>query len=75
VRAARIVGELLAFARRTPPERRQVDPNEVLRAALSLEAPEFDLNQIRVVTALDPLPTIWADPPQLQQVLLNLLTN
>ena len=75
VRAARIVGELLAFARRTPPERRQVDPNEVLRAALSLEAPEFDLNQIRVITALDPLPTIWADPPQLQQVLLNLLTN
>src|SRR5207249_2142412 len=75
VRAARIVGELLAFARRTPPERRQVDPNEVLRAAPSLEAPEFDLNQIRVITALDPLPTIWADPPQLQQVLLNLLTN
>src|SRR3989449_3485906 len=52
VRAARIVGELLAFARRTPPQRRQVDPNEVLRAALSLEAPEFDLNQIRVITRL-----------------------
>src|SRR3989441_450675 len=74
-RAAQIVRELLAFARRSPPERRQVDPNEVVRAALSLEGSEFALNRVRVVTALDPLPTIWADPSQLQQVLLNLFTN
>ena len=74
-RAGQIVRGLLGFARRTPPERRRVDPNEALRAALSLQAPEFDLNGIRVVAALDPLPTIWADPTQLQQVLLNLFTN
>ena len=74
-RAGQIVRGLLGFARRTPPERCRVDPNDVLRAALSLQAPEFDLNRIRVVTALDPLPTIWADPTQLQQVLLNLFSN
>src|SRR5439155_758350 len=30
---------------------------------------------IRVVTDLDPLPKIWADAHQLQQVLLNLFSN
>src|SRR5438445_2212083 len=74
-RAAQIVRSLLVFARRTPPERRPVDVNDVIRAALVLQAPEFDLNHIRVVTALDPMPRIWADPHQLQQVLLNLFSN
>jgi signal transduction histidine kinase/CheY-like chemotaxis protein len=74
-RAARIVRELLVFARRTPPERRRVDINEVIRAALALQAPELQLNQIRVVTEFAPLPPIWADGSQLQQVLLNLFGN
>jgi len=74
-RAAKIIRDLLVFARRQPPERRQVDLNEVLEAALMLQAPEFDLNRIRVVTALDALPKLWADPHQLQQVLLNLFSN
>jgi signal transduction histidine kinase/ActR/RegA family two-component response regulator len=74
-RAARIVRELLVFARRRPPERRRVDLNEVARNALTLETPEFALNNIRIVTELSPLPAIWADAPQLQQVLLNLLSN
>src|SRR5204863_185677 len=62
-------------ARRKPPERRTVDVADVIRAALALQAPEFDLNHIRIVTALDPTPRIWADPDQLQQVLLNLFSN
>ena len=74
-RAAKIIRELLVFARRQAPERRQVDLNEVLGAALKLQAPEFELNRIRVVTALDPLPRVWADPHQLQQVFLNLFSN
>src|SRR5207245_8769626 len=74
-RASQIIRSLLVFARRTPPERRPVDVNDVIRAALALQTPEFDLNHIRVVTALDPMPRIWADPHQLQQVLLNLFSN
>jgi signal transduction histidine kinase/ActR/RegA family two-component response regulator len=74
-RAARIVRELLVFARRKPPERRRVDLNEVARNALTLQMPEFALNNIRIVTDLSPLPAIWADAPQLQQVLLNLFSN
>ena len=74
-RAAKIIRGLLIFARRKPPERRTVDVADVIRAALALQAPEFDLNHIRIVTALDPTPRIWADPDQLQQVLLNLFSN
>ena len=74
-RAARIVRELLVFARRKAPERRQSDLNDVVRAALTLQAPDLQLAGIRVATVLEPLPTIWADAHQLQQVLLNLLTN
>jgi len=74
-RASQIIRSLLVFARRKPPERRPVDVNDVIRAALALQAPEFDLNHIRVVTALDRTPRIWADPDQLQQVLLNLFSN
>src|SRR5207245_2850796 len=68
-RASQIVRSLLVFARRTPPERRPVDVTDVIRAALALQAPEFDPNRIPVVTAPDPTPRIWAGPHQLQPLL------
>jgi len=75
-RAAKIIRDLLTFARRQPPERQRVDFNGVIKATLALQAPTFDLDQIRVVTELAPdVPEIWADANQLQQVLLNLFTN
>ena len=74
-RASRIIRDLLVFARRKPPERRNTDLNEVIRATLTLQAPDFDLSNIRVVSELSPTPTIHADAHQLQQVLLNLFTN
>jgi signal transduction histidine kinase/CheY-like chemotaxis protein len=74
-RAARIIRELLVFARRRPPERRRVHLNEVARAALTLQAPEFDLHRIRVIQELSAIPVISADAYQLQQVLLNLFSN
>jgi signal transduction histidine kinase/ActR/RegA family two-component response regulator len=74
-RAARIIRELLVFARRRPPERKRVDLNAVARAALELQAPELDLNKIRVIQELAEIPSISADAHQLQQVLLNLFSN
>jgi two-component system NtrC family sensor kinase len=74
-RAARIIRDLLVFARRKPPERRRTDVNEVIKATLTLQAPEFDLSKIRVVSELSPTPAILADAHQLQQVLLNLFSN
>jgi two-component system NtrC family sensor kinase len=74
-RAAKIIRELLVFARRKPPERKRVDVNEVARAALALQTPEFDLRGVRVVTELAAESAVWGDAHQLQQVLLNLFTN
>ena len=75
-RASGIIRDLLVFARRSPPERQRVDLNEVVERVLSLQAPDFDLNNIHVVRDLEPaLPQIWADGHQLQQVFLNLFTN
>jgi signal transduction histidine kinase len=74
-RAARIIRELLVFARRKPPERKRVDVNEVARATLHLQAPELELRGIRVANELSPVPAVWGDAHQLQQVLLNLFSN
>ncbi|MBI4607943.1 MAG: GAF domain-containing protein [Candidatus Rokubacteria bacterium] len=75
-RASRIIRDLLAFARRRPAERRRVNLNEVINATLTLQAPDFDLNNIRVVKEFAAaLPEIWGDSHQLQQVFLNLFTN
>ena len=75
VRASRIIRDLLAFARRQPPERRPVDLNQVVHSTLGLQTSQLELNRIRVVTALTPIPEIWADPHQLQQVFMNLFSN
>src|SRR5437899_493198 len=75
-RATRIVRELLAFARRRPPERRRIEVNDVVHDALQLQRPDLALKRVRIVTDLGgTLPKISADPYQLQQVLLNLFTN
>src|SRR5262249_17680683 len=74
-RAARIIRELLVFARRKPPERKPVHLADVVRAAMNLLGPELDFNNIRVVTELEPLPPVLGDAHQMQQVLLNLFSN
>ena len=75
-RAARIVKNLLLFARETKPERRAVNLNEVIERTLSLRAYELKIENIEVELDLDPsLPQALADAAQLQQVVLNLIGN
>ncbi|MEO8879203.1 MAG: ATP-binding protein [Gemmatimonadaceae bacterium] len=75
-RAAKIVSSLLLFARQRHPERSSVDLNRVLTDTLALRRFVMSTDQIEVVTELEAeLPETWADPFQLQQVLLNLLIN
>lgn len=75
-RTTKIVSNLLSFARRHQPERRVVDLTQVLRDTLELRSYSLRVQQIRVTHDLrDGLPPTWADPFQLQQVFLNLLSN
>ncbi|WP_298285018.1 PAS domain S-box protein [Novosphingobium sp.] len=75
-RCARIVQSFLAMARQKAPEYRSVDISEQVRAAVELT--EYQMRAanvaLQVHTARD-LPLIKADPDQLHQVIVNLLTN
>ena len=75
-RAARIVGNLLTFARQHQPERTITDLNRVVTDTLELRLYGLRLQEVDVEVELDQdLPLTWADPFQLQQVVLNLLVN
>lgn len=76
VRASRIVQNLLAFARRSEPQKAQLDINEVLSAILKMRAYQLQADNIEVIAEYGPdLPRVWGDPFQLQQVFLNIVNN
>ena len=75
-RAARIVRNLLTFARKRQSTRALVDLNEIVRETLGLRAYEQRITNITVLPALaSGLPQVFADGHQVKQVLLNLLMN
>jgi two-component system NtrC family sensor kinase len=75
-RSARIVRNLLTFARKRHTTRAMVDINQVVEETLTLRAYEQRVTNINVLRALAAgLPQVFADPHQLQQVLLNLVIN
>jgi len=75
-RAAKIVRNLLTFARKRHTTRAMVDLNQVVRETLALRSYEQRLNNINILEALPSgLPQVFSDPHQLQQVLLNLIIN
>jgi signal transduction histidine kinase/CheY-like chemotaxis protein len=75
-RSARIVRNLLTFARKRHTTRAMVDINQVVEETLTLRSYEQRVTNINVIRALAAgLPQVFADPHQLQQVLLNLVIN
>ena len=75
-RAAKIVRNLLTFARKRHTTRAMVDLNQIVRETLALRAYEQRVTNITILEALPAgLPLVFADPHQLQQVLLNLIIN
>jgi PAS domain S-box-containing protein len=75
-RMAKIVRNLLFFARQRPPERAAVKLNQVIEQTLALRVNQLTLSGITVETAFGAdLPQITGDAQQLEQVFLNLLLN
>jgi PAS domain S-box-containing protein len=75
-RAARMVRNLLTFARKRQTTRAMVDINQVVRETLALRAYEQHVSNVTVIDALAAgLPQVFADGHQIQQVLLNLIIN
>src|SRR5258705_7498465 len=75
-RMAKIVRNLLLFARQRPAERTTVNINEVLEQTLALRLNQLTGSGIAVEKKLARgLPSVMADPHQLEQVFLNLLLN
>ncbi|MFQ5520049.1 MAG: PAS domain S-box protein [Candidatus Methylomirabilia bacterium] len=75
-RCARIVKNFLALARQHPLERQQVALNQVVEEAVELLAYQLRVDDVKVTLNLArDLPVLWADPHQLHQVAVNLVSN
>ncbi len=74
-RAARIVQNLLLFARHYTPERRPCNLADQVRRVLELKGYQLKQDGVVVVTEFKACPPVWADGNQIQQVLLNLVQN
>ncbi len=76
LRTAKIVQNLLAFAREHKPKKQYADINEILAKTLELRAYELRTSNIEMVTDFaDKLPQVWVDFHQLQEVFLNIILN
>jgi signal transduction histidine kinase len=75
-RVGRIVSDLLAFSRRSKPQRAPADLNRIVTMTLSLVAHKMKLSNVAVETSLcEGLPAAPCDQSQIQQVVLNLVMN
>ncbi|MGA9349936.1 MAG: PAS domain S-box protein [Anaerolineae bacterium] len=76
VRAAKIVENLLTFARRREARKESININAVIERSLELQAHQLALDRISIVKELDEaLPPTMADSFQMQQVFMNIISN
>lgn len=75
-RVGRIVSDLLAFSRRSKPQRAPADLNRIVRTTVSLVSHKLKLSNVLMELELDEsLPLVPCDASQMQQVVLNLVLN
>jgi two-component system, NtrC family, sensor kinase len=75
-RVGRIVGDLLAFSRRSSPQRMEADLNAIIQRTVSIIDHKLTLVGVELELKLDDhLPKIKCDSSQIQQVIVNLVMN
>jgi len=75
-RAAKIVQNLLSFARQEMPEKRQCDINSIVNKVLEILTYDLKAGEIEIACDLPAnLPPVMVDSNQLQQVFLNIVNN
>jgi two-component system, NtrC family, sensor kinase len=75
-RASQVVRDLLAFARRSAPQREPLDLNLVIERTIRLRNYQLTSSNVHVDLELSSeIPAVTGDARQLQQVVLNLVTN
>jgi putative pyrimidine permease RutG len=75
-RASQVIDSMRAMFRKDGGERAELDLNDLVRDVLALLREELDAHGVAVRLDLaEDLPRVWADRVQLQQVVLNLVTN
>ncbi|MBU6399559.1 MAG: response regulator [Verrucomicrobia bacterium] len=75
-RAGKLVRNFLSFAREQPAHRELINFNEYIQRVIDLRKFDFMAAKVEPATELDPdLPKTVADPDQIQQVLIILVSN
>lgn len=75
-RVGRIVSDLLAFSRRSKPQRAPADLNKLVRTTIGLADHKLKLISAEISLDLqENLPLVECDSSQIQQVILNLVLN
>ncbi|HKY09133.1 MAG TPA: ATP-binding protein, partial [Candidatus Binatia bacterium] len=75
-RCEKLVQELLEFGRPKKADFILTDVNEIVHRTMNLVQPQAGKNNVETATEVETgLPQIYADPQQLQQILLNLSLN
>lgn len=71
-----IINSLLDFARKSRPRKKECHVEQILENASSIIEHQASINNITISKTIEPnLPTIIADPNQIQQVFINILIN
>ncbi len=73
-RARDLLGQVLTFTHRSPPNRQHIHLEEFLRSAMGLFRASIPTS-VELTEHTTSLPAVYADPSQLHQVLMNLVTN
>jgi two-component system NtrC family sensor kinase len=75
-RVTEIIAQLMDLSRRDPGPRAEVDLNPLVHETVELVRPGFGKHGLTLTLSVDPaLPRVLAHTSQIQQIVLNLLTN